>query len=97
MKKIPGYVYVGVGVLVSLVSLIVNYEKLIFFFFVGLVMAMIGLVKLFFGFLRKEKEPTQNKHQQHHRARCPKCGAVRYPSFNYCPICGYSLRQKQHI
>lgn len=93
MKEIPGYAYLAVGVLVSLMSFFINYQKLIFFFYVGLVMALVGLVKLFFSFLKKEKEPAHKEHHSKRRPRCPSCGAVRYPSFNYCPICGHNLRQ----
>ena len=101
MAKIHGLMYIAVGLFVSIFSWKINYEKFIFFFYVGWVFVFIGVVKLIFVFIKRKmdikegpikmaqhKASIQPHHQAHHYKRCRKCGnAVRLHD-RFCSRCG---------
>lgn len=101
MAKIHGLVYIVVGLFVSVFSWKVDYQKFIFFFYVGWVFVFIGVVKLIFVFIKRKmgikEEPVkmaqhkvsiQPHHQAYHYKRCRKCGnAVRLHD-RFCSRCG---------
>ncbi|MDP3765033.1 MAG: hypothetical protein Q8R04_00820 [Nanoarchaeota archaeon] len=101
MAKIHGLVYIVVGLFVSIFSWKVNYEKFIFFFYVGLIFVFIGILKLVFGLIKRKmdrkEEPLervhhkvsiQPHHQAHHYKRCHKCGNAVKLHDGFCSRCG---------
>jgi len=103
MAKIHGLIYVLTGLFVSIMSLKLNYPKLIFFFYIGLIFIFVGCIKLILSFLRKKKNETKNaqldlhrqdndipQHQKHFKY-CPKCrNAVKINDI-FCSRCGNRL------
>ncbi len=96
MAKIHGLVYIVVGLFVSILSWKLNYEKLIFFFYIGWFFVLIGAFKLVLNFIKnkaKKQETIQTKahhtpHSQQHAKYCARCGnAMRMQDF-YCSRCG---------
>ena len=64
MAKIHWPVYFIVGLLVSVLSWKLNYQKLIFFFYVGLIFILIGSAKLIFGLTKRssnKKDENQDR------------------------------------
>ena len=95
MAKIHWLVYVIVGLFVSIASYKLNYEKLIFFFYAGLIFVFSGVAKLIFGLLqnRKGRESSQKIHQ--HKAQhqagikyCTHCGNPAKIHDKFCNRCG---------
>ena len=80
MAKVHGIVYIAVGIFVSIMSWKLNYEKLIFFFYAGLIFVFVGIVKLAFSLV---KNKTSKKENLHHRMQ----GNIKY-----CHNCGTALR-----
>ena len=56
MPKIHGLVYIVIGLFASVMSWILNFKKLIFFFFIGLIFVLVGIIKIVIS-LRKNKIP----------------------------------------
>jgi hypothetical protein len=86
--KIHGSVYLVIGLSMAVISKIVNPERLIFFMYVGVFMALFGMVRLWLE-NRKKKQPKQNGSHwvtRHHKAT-PQQQTIRY----YCRYCGYPL------
>jgi len=79
MAKIHGLVYIAAGLLVSVLSYKLNYQKLIFFFYAGLVFIFVGISKLIFSWI-KNKTPKKEAAQRHQ------------PNVKYCHNCGAPLR-----
>lgn len=92
MPKIHGIVYVIIGLFVSAVSWRFNYEKLIFFFYAGLVFVLIGIVKLIFALIRHKGKSAGKIHQKAHsqiqHKYCSKCGAALNIHNRFCSRCG---------
>lgn len=91
MAKIHGLVYVVVGLFVSVFSWKLNYEKLVFFFYIGLVFIVIGITKMLLN-LTKSKHKTDEGHRraqhQHSLKYCPKCGNGLKAGDIFCSRCG---------
>ena len=93
MPKIHGLVYVFVGLFVSVLSWRLNYQKLIFFFYAGLIFVFAGIVKLTINFVKSKKNKTQNMHHKIQRQSqrlkyCSKCGNVVRIQDRFCSKCG---------
>lgn len=91
MAKIHGLVYVVVGLFVSVFSWKLNYEKLVFFFYIGLVFIVIGITKMILGLAKKRTDKTEKGHykdNQKQRKYCPKCGNGLNAGDIFCSRCG---------
>ena len=103
MAKIHGAVYIVVGLFVSVLSRLMNYQKLIFFFYLGLVFVGVGAVKLILKSKATETTDVKLQSQAHtaghhpqlhntqnfHHKRCGKCGSIMRISDRYCSRCGF--------
>ena len=92
MAKIHWSVYVIIGFFVSTLSYKLDYNKLIFFFYIGIIFILIGIAKLIFGNVnKKEDKPkkiqTQKQHMQNFK-RCSRCGNIARINDRFCSICG---------
>ena len=87
MPKIHGILYITTGLFVSAVSWKLNYEKLVFFFYSGLLFTIIGAVKLIFSFIKSKGKNERKIHQKTH-------GQMQH---KYCPQCGAALRMEQRF
>ena len=92
MSKIHWSVYLLLGFFVSAFSYKLNYNKLIFFFYIGIIFILIGIAKLIFGNANKTANKAKNIQrtpQQQTRFRyCPKCANILRPNDRFCSICG---------
>lgn len=86
MEKIPGIVYLAVGIFVAVVSKWSG--KLDFFFYVGLVFVAIGIFRIGTKYVTGQ-EPGRIIPSVIH---CPKCQTPCYTSSNFCHICGFKLK-----
>ena len=95
MADIPPWVYIGSGLLVSIVSAI-SYDKFVFFFWIGCLFVIVGAVKYLIGRVRKPVEIEHkkrmayeqvNKMQQHYK-KCYYCGNTLRREDAYCTRCG---------
>jgi len=104
MAKIHGIVYFIIGVFVAIASYIINYDKLYFFFYIGLLFIIFGVAKIVIGFINKEEKkqiPLNKLNQNQFRQvpkqqykRCPTCGNAARIADNFCSRCGtrFSMR-----
>lgn len=94
MAKIHWSIYILVGLFISILSWRLNYEKLIFFFYAGLIFIFIGIVKFIFGLLKKRvaKEETMLHHKIQHQTQnvkyCHQCGSALRLHHRFCIRCG---------
>ncbi len=90
MARIHGLVYVALGLFVSVFSWKLNYEKLVFFVYIGLVFIIIGITKMILGFGKNGKaRPKYDKTQHKHNSKyCPKCGNGLKADDIFCSRCG---------
>ena len=92
MVKIHGLVYVIVGLFVSIFSYQLNYEKLVFFFYIGLIFVVVGIAKIIFGLIgHRKNEASAAHHKAQHQQQvkyCSKCGNVLKLHDRFCSRCG---------
>lgn len=92
MPKIHGLIYILVGLFVSILSYKLNYEKLIFFFYAGLIFIFIGVIKLIFDLIKREMSKTTTQHKIHGKPQniryCHQCGATLSLHHKFCTRCG---------
>ncbi|MBI2658618.1 zinc ribbon domain-containing protein [Candidatus Woesearchaeota archaeon] len=91
MAKIHWLFYIAVGLFVSISSWRLNYEKLIFFFYIGLFFILIGILKLIFSLIKtkmSKKEKVHHKSPQQHVKYCHNCGAALRHQARFCTRCG---------
>ncbi len=96
MAKLSGWTYIVVGIFVSAVSYKVNYEKFIFFFYFGLLFAIIGVVRLGINFMKSksplEEEKAAEKPYGQSRHNYSPARTSQHPSqhhsVKYCQNCG---------
>ena len=92
MAKVHGLVYIAVGSFVSIASWKIDYERFIFFFFIGLAFVLIGFGKIIFSLIKKKKG-KKNLHdkghaQLHRPTYCSSCGSALKPYAKFCANCG---------
>ena len=93
--KIHGIAYMAVGVFVTgfcfLVTNAENRMKFLLFIFFGILLMIVGIVKIVLTYLgEKDLKPsiaTTSSHS-HHWVRCPGCGAGLRAHDQFCPSCG---------
>ncbi|MEK6942928.1 MAG: hypothetical protein AABX00_02595 [Nanoarchaeota archaeon] len=102
MAKIHWIVYMLAGFLLSSVSWKINYDKFLFFFYVGILFILIGIIKMIFSSGKKEEKPLhhqtpQTMHRQpthqnnQSMKRCPYCSNSARAHDNFCSRCGRRL------
>ena len=105
MAKIHGVVYLLMGLFVAIASLMIDYNGMILFFYVGLAFALFGAVKIVSGFAKKNDTDsrqhnfnapkTQHTGQHHpaahHYKRCHKCQNVMRLHDRFCSRCGTKM------
>ncbi|MBS3101798.1 hypothetical protein J4204_06760 [Candidatus Woesearchaeota archaeon] len=89
MAKIHWLIYVIVGLFISIASYKLDYEKLVFFFYVGFIFVFIGILKLIFNLVKNrttKKETAHHKavHQQSNTKYCNQCGAALSLHHKFC-------------
>ncbi len=86
-----GFVYVVLGVLVSFFSNRVmqaaDAQGMRFFYYVGMILIAVGVMKIVYNYIKKEDESEKNV------ISCPSCGVRHYESSNYCHMCGTKLKK----
>lgn len=97
MAKIHGFFYLVIGVGIALISENFNraQETLSFrlFTYIGILMGLVGLVKLLFKGFKKERVSAKHpKPTIRHDVRfCSRCGGALAAGAQYCPYCGNRL------
>lgn len=101
MADIPPKVFIIVGALVAIASLVINYiekfNNLVLFVFAGIAMVIYGISKL--PKHKKTKHPHHNRKPsrppapRHTKAKyCHTCGSAVHPNARFCHACGARLR-----
>ncbi len=92
--SIPPFVWLGVGAVVVVVSLLMSSLRL--FVIVGVVFILWGIGSLYRG--RKDTPAVAQGHTYHTKAphvegkqRCFVCGSLNSPKANFCGHCGHRL------
>ena len=96
MAKIHGLLYVIVGLFVSIMSWKLDYQKLIFFFYAGLIFILFGVIKLIFNLVKNKANKSEEIHfkSQHQTQRfkyCAKCGSPSRLQDKFCRKCGVRI------
>ena len=101
MARIHGFVYIIIGIFVSVASWNINNEELQLFFYAGILFIGIGAAKLLLGLLKNKKEDEkivhhrkiqhQSQHLQQHYKRCKRCGSVMRANDRFCSRCGLGV------
>lgn len=95
--RIPGFIFILIGSAISYTSYRVG-DKLIIFFYAGLLMAMYGLFKTIISYVLKERATNKYEKQILKQVKnpqvvhCSKCGTAVYSKANYCYNCGNKLK-----
>ena len=93
--RIPGWAYLLVGIIVSVTSNrvreVTENQGMALFFYLGIVMIVIGVAKVLIRFIIKEDEQTIQEETKR-VIKCPKCGVKHYMTSNYCHMCGTELK-----
>lgn len=91
--KIPGIVYLIVGLGITIVSSFI--EKFTIFLIVGILFMAVGVVKIIMnvgGGGKKEKDKNNNNKKEIYRfAKCPGCGSFNHVDVNNCRSCGGNM------
>ncbi|MBI4448811.1 zinc ribbon domain-containing protein [Candidatus Woesearchaeota archaeon] len=95
MQGVPSWVFVLVGVIVSLVSW--RMPKFMFFFYVGLIFIVVGVFRLaqsyVGGGIKKDIERLDKSLAKHPQVTfCPRCNIPVYVTSNFCHHCGTRLK-----
>ena len=104
MAKIPGIIYLIIGIFVAVASYEISYNKLYFFFYIGLIFIVYGVARIVIEFINKGEEkkvnsPNMRRNQlnqvkqtlKQQYKRCPNCGNVARGYDNFCARCGNKL------
>jgi len=93
MAKIPWWLWLGVGLLVTILS---SFVKIPIFIIVGVIFLIIGIAKAVFLFVFKEKEEKQEKSvaraPRANHAYCHRCRSIVARTDYFCRRCGTRLR-----
>ena len=86
MKKIHWSVYIIMGLFISAASYKLNYQKLIFFFYLGLIFVLVGIARLIIG--KNENKRQMQKQPIRQFKRCMTCNNIVRISEHFCNKCG---------
>lgn len=109
MKKkgfeIPAWAYLFIGFVVSFISFYINStqntNRMILFFGFGIILLIVGIIKILFGDYREtDKLTKQHKHHDVYRALQQTSGKKGFrgsqvPGIKYCTNCGQLLRASE--
>lgn len=102
MAKIHGFVYLIVGIFIALVSYFSDNPSLKLFLYIGFLIGIIGIIKLFITALQRKKEkptvkqhPTTTPKQAAFTKYCQRCGNLVRNFDNFCSKCGTALHRKR--
>lgn len=93
MAKIPPWMFIAVGLLVSTVSLF-RYSRFIVFFYAGLMFIVVGIVMIISNRIKGESKQVTHKktavHMQHSQQikYCSQCGHPMKLHDRFCARCG---------
>jgi len=89
MAKIPGIIYICVGIMFMVASYILDAKretsKLTFFIFIGAFMVLMGLVKWAISMLKKSPKKEKSSAKP---VYCGVCGSALRSFDNFCNKCG---------
>jgi uncharacterized paraquat-inducible protein A len=85
MAEIPGIIYLIVGGSITIASVFIDYKKLALFILAGIIMAIVGVIKLV-----KQNRVTKQHKEVHHTVAPPPTNHYRPAMVKYCPRCGTS-------
>ncbi len=92
MGEISGVVYIIIGAFFAISSKIIdanNQEnKLSFFIFAGIVMIVVGIVKLIINGIK-----GSDKKHHHTHAQCHRCGTHLHSFQEFCHRCGFKMHR----
>ncbi|HLF54839.1 MAG TPA: hypothetical protein VI612_03905 [Candidatus Nanoarchaeia archaeon] len=89
MAEIPWWAWLGVGLFVAFFSL---YLDITLFGWVGLFFIIIGIAKLVYFFVFREREEKPKPTVQHQAFYCPRCRFAVHAYDLFCRRCGARLR-----
>ena len=95
MAKIPPLIYIGVGLLVVIISMF-SFAKFFFFFVIGMIFVLVGLIRLLLNWANPQKENPSHKvyqnykpvNQAQHYKRCKFCANAMRAQDYFCSRCG---------
>ena len=94
MTKIPAWVYIAVGLFISITSFF-RYQKFFLFFYAGLIFIFVGLIKLFSKWMKSKTGGDVPHHKMHSDGKastqikyCNQCGNPMKLSDKFCMRCG---------
>ena len=98
MAKLHGLVYIAVGLFVSIASWRIDYERFVFFFFIGWVFVSVGAIKIIFSLIKKRNARKESASFKAHTASqnlitkyCSQCGSQLKHNVKFCTHCGNRL------
>ena len=99
MAKIHGLAYILIGLFISIFSYKVNYEKLVFFYYLGYIFIFVGILKLIFSLMKRKSSKTKELHHKeehkHQSATMHKeniNSMHRQQQYKYCNNCRNVVR-----
>ena len=100
MAKIHGFVYLIVGIFVALISYFSDNPSLKLFLYIGFLLGIIGIIKLFITSLQRKKEkPVKHQTTTHKQSAfakyCQRCGNIVRNFDNFCSKCGQALLHRK--
>jgi len=87
-----GFYYFIAGIVVIVASLFIGLERLMFFFYVGLVLVVIGVALLLIALINKPPKKAKPQKMPPDVRPCPGCKLVLPTHFKFCPRCGARLQ-----
>ena len=101
MAKIHGLIFIISGLVMSIISLNVKYEKLYLFFYIGILFIIMGTAKMIYNAVqaKQKKAPianhrrlgqqgSVNQYTQNQLKNCQRCGNISRIHHNFCSRCG---------
>jgi hypothetical protein len=92
---LPAWTFLLVGLIVTSVSAYVG-QKLVLFFYIGLLFVVWGMFKYAVAYLTKQPTTTEERKVEKTLRTpviaCPYCATSVYATARYCHLCGGRLR-----
>lgn len=95
MAKIHGLVYIALGLFVSIFSWIVNFERFVFFFYIGILIVIYGVAKAVIDFIRRgnatEAKKSISQREKHYLMQQQLSQRAKQ-QYKYCSKCKNIVR-----